>query len=88
MKPSSVFILKRLSLRCLKQENYSWAYNYITNAIKIDNNEAGLYALLAEYYKENNDSIKYYECCMKELENSENYPINCLLAEIYPLNVI
>lgn len=88
MKPSSIFILKRISKWYIKQENYSNAYNYLTNAIKIDNREEELYALLSEYYKENNDSIKYYECCIQELENSQAYSINSILSEIYSLEVV
>jgi predicted Zn-dependent protease len=88
IKPSSVLILKRISKWYIKLGRYSDAYTYITNAIKVDNKESELYELLAEYYKENNDTLKYYECCMKKLENLESYSTSSLLNELYSFNLL
>ena len=83
-----MFILKKISNFYFKHDNFSAAYNYITNALKIDNKEPMLYTLLALYYKENNDTIKFYECSIKEIENSHLHFHDSLLNELFQLNVV
>jgi hypothetical protein len=44
-------------------------------------------SLLSYYYLENRDDAKYYECTLKEIENSKLH-INHFLMNMLPKNII
>lgn len=81
INPSSPYYIKRLVLNYLKQENFSLAYSHLSNGIRMNCKEIGFFYLFSEYYKDNNDENKEYECLMKELEN-QKYNYNSVLYEI------
>lgn len=87
LKPYNIVYLKFVSRFYLNQENHSMAYNYILNAIKMDSSESELYGMLSEYYCANQDSVKEYECLLKEVENQKE-GLFCLVKEIYPHSLI
>ena len=43
--------------------------------------------MLSEYYMNNNDMTKYYQCTMKEIENKK-YHINKFLEDLIDKNFI
>ena len=38
--------------------------------MKVNDKEKGMWAFMADYYQKNKDENKFYECTMKELNNS------------------
>jgi Flp pilus assembly protein TadD len=79
--------LKKISKLFLRRDDYSNAYIYINKAIKLDEEEAGLWNLLSQYYMKNGDYAKYYECIMKELE-IEKFHTNSFLNGLIPKIII
>jgi len=71
----------------LHKDELSHAYIYINKLIKIDPTELDVWSLLSEYYSKNGDFGKYYECIIKELENSKLH-INSFLLSLIPKSII
>lgn len=78
--------LKRYSKLLISKRDYSNAFIYLNKAIKLDSSESGLWSLLGSYYLYNKDTAKYYECIMKEIENSK-YHKNSFLNNLMPKNL-
>ena len=68
------------------KNDLSDVYVFCNTALKINEKEQGLWALMAEYYRLNNDEMKYYECSMKELTNSSKHR-NSFLNDILDINL-
>jgi Tfp pilus assembly protein PilF len=79
--------LKRLSKLLLTKKDYSSAFIFLNTAIKLDNSEADLWQMLSLYYLSNGDNAKYYECILKEMENSKNHA-NSFLFSLLPKVII
>ena len=69
------------------KNDFSNAFIYLNKAIKLDCSETELWSLLGTYYLYNKDTAKYYECVMKEIENSKNHA-NIFLKSLMPKNII
>lgn len=78
--------LKRYSKLLISKGDFSNAFIYLNKAIKLDSSESGLWSLLGSYYLSNKDTAKYYECIMKEIENSK-YHKNSFLSSLMPKNI-
>ena len=65
--------IKLLIEQLFSRNDLSNVYVFCNTAIKINEKEQGLWELMAEYYRLNNDEMKYYECSMKELTNSSKH---------------
>lgn len=87
MYPSNMIALKRISRFLLSRNDFSNAYIYINNAVKLDDNEAEVWNMLSIYYMNNGDNAKYYECVLKELEISKNH-VNSFLFDLIPKVII
>jgi hypothetical protein len=70
-KKNDLIAIKILINILIDNNNYADAFIYIMKGIKIDNQEEGLYYFLSKYYNVYNDLNKFYECSMKEIENSK-----------------
>ena len=70
-KKNDLISIKILINILINNKNYSDAFIYTMKGIKIDNQEEGLYYYLSKYYYFYNDLNKFYECSMKEIENSK-----------------
>ena len=68
------------------KSDLSKVYVFCNSALKINEKEQGLWTLMAEYYRLNNDEMKYYECSMKELTNSSKHR-NSFLNDILDINI-
>ena len=68
------------------KNDLSNVYVFCNSALKINEKEQGLWTLMAEYYRLNNDEMKYYECSMKELTNSSKHR-NSFLNDILDINL-
>ena len=79
--PYNMIGIKILTQLLLNEKNYSDAYIFCMKGLKIDEKESGLWKMLSEYYINNNDTTKYYECTMKEIENRK-YHINKFLEDL------
>ena len=79
--PYNMIGIKILTQLLLNEKNYSDAYIFCMKGLKIDEKESGLWKMLSEYYINNNDTTKYYECTMKEIENRK-YHINTFLEDL------
>jgi hypothetical protein len=79
--------LKRLSILLLNKNDFSNAYIYINKAIKLDDQEKDLWSMLSDYYIKNGDGAKYYECVLREFENSK-FHTNCFLNKLIPKIII
>lgn len=79
--------LKRLAKLFLNRNDNSNAYIYINKAIKLDEEETGLWDMLSNYYMKNGDKAKYYECVLKELELTKNHA-NTFLSNLIPKIII
>ena len=73
--------IKILTQLLLNEKNYSDAYIFCMKGLKIDEKESDLWKMLSEYYINNNDTTKYYECTMKEIENRK-YHIKKFLEDL------
>jgi hypothetical protein len=78
--------MKRCSKLFIAKKEYSSAFIYLNKAIKLNSSESGLWDLLGEYYLYYKDTSKYYECIMKEIENSKHH-INSFLISLMPKNI-
>jgi len=87
INPSNLIILKKLSINNLDNKDLSNAYIYINKLIKIDPTEIDVWNLFSRYYSDNGDFGKYYECIIKELENSKLH-INSFLLQLLPKSII
>ena len=79
--PYNMIGIKILTQLLLNEKNYSDAYIFCMKGLKIDEKESDLWKMLSEYYINNNDTTKYYECTMKEIENRK-YHINKFLEDL------
>ena len=79
--------LKILTQLLLNKKNFSDAYIFCLKGLKIDEKENDLWKMLSEYYMNNNDMTKYYQCTMKEIENKK-YHINKFLEDLIDKNFI
>ena len=70
-KKNDLIAIKILIDILINNKNYSDAFIYTMKGIKIDNQEEGFYYYLSKYYYFYNDLNKFYECSMKEIENSK-----------------
>ena len=78
--------IKLLIEQLFNKNDLSNVYVFCNSALKINEKEQGLWTLLANYYKLNNDEMKYYECSMKELTNSSKHR-NSFLNDILDINL-
>ena len=78
--------IKLLIEQLFSRNDLSNVYVFCNTAIKINEKEQGLWELMAEYYRLNNDEMKYYECSMKELTNSSKHR-NSFLNDILDINL-
>lgn len=78
--------LKRYSKLLISKNDFSNAFIFLNKAIKLDSSESELWCILGNYYLYNNDTAKYYECIMKEIENSK-YHKNSFLSNLLPKTV-
>jgi hypothetical protein len=78
--------LKRYSKLLISKNDFSNAFIYLNKAIKLDSSESGLWSMLGSYYSHNKDIAKYYECIMKEIENSKCHK-NSFLNSIMPKKI-
>ena len=69
-------------MQLLKARDLSNAYVFCDKALKINDKERGMRALMADYYQKNNDENKFYECTMKELTNSSKHRISLLFDNL------
>ena len=79
--PYNMVGIKILTQLLLNEKNYSDAYIFCMKGLKIDEKESDLWKMLSEYYINNNDTTKYYECTMKEIENRK-YHIKKFLEDL------
>jgi hypothetical protein len=79
--------IKRLSKLLLTKKDFSSAFIYLNTAIKLDNSEVDLWQMLSLYYLNNGDNAKYYECVLKEMENSKHH-VNSFLFSLLPKVII
>ena len=70
--------IKLLIAQLLKTGDLSNTYVFCNKALKINDKERGMWALMADYYQKNKDDNKFYECTMKELTNSSKHRISLL----------
>ena len=78
--------MKLLIQQLLIKNDLSNVYVFCNTALKINEKEKEIWGLMAEYYRLNNDEIKYYECSMKELTNSSKHR-NSFLYDILDINL-
>jgi hypothetical protein len=57
------------------------------NALKIDDTERDLWDILAQYYINQGEHVKYYECTMKEIANAK-YHKTAFLYELMPQDLL
>ena len=84
----SIIGLKILSkLLIEKQNDLSNGFIFIMKAIKIDQTESDVWTILSQYYFKQNEQLKYYECCMKEIEN-QKYHTNAFLKSLIKKSIL
>ena len=84
--PTNLEAMKLLIEQLFNKNDLSNVYVFCNTALKINEKEQGLWTLMAEYYRLNNDEMKYYECSMKELTNSSKHR-NSFLNDILDINL-
>ena len=84
--PTNLEAMKLLIEQLFNKNDLSNVYVFCNTALKINEREQGLWTLMAEYYRLNNDEMKYYECSMKELTNSSKHR-NSFLNDILDINL-
>ncbi len=84
--PTNLEAIKLLINHLFIKNDLSNVYVFCNTALKINEKEQGLWALMAEYYRLNKDEMKYYECSMKELTNSSKHR-NSFLNDILDINL-
>ena len=78
--------IKLLITQLFSKNDLSNVYVFCNKALKMNDKEKGMWALMANYYHLNNDEIKYYECSMKELKNSSKHR-NQFLNDILDITI-
>ena len=78
--------MKLLIKQLFNKNDLSNVYVFCNKALKINDKEKGIWALMADYYYLNKDEIKYYECSMKELKNSSKHR-NSFLNDILDITL-
>ena len=87
-KPYDILGLKLYAKLLLdKKTNLSCVYTYCMNALKIDDTERDLWDILAQYYINQGEHVKYYECTMKEIANAK-YHKTAFLYELMPQDLL
>ena len=84
--PTNLEAMKLLIEQLFNKNDLSNVYVFCNTVLKINEKEQGLWTLMAEYYRLNNDEMKYYECSMKELTNSSKHR-NSFLNDILDINL-
>ena len=78
--------IKLLIKQLFNKNDLSNVYVFCNKALKINDKEQGMWALMADYYYLNKDEIKYYKCSMKELKNSSKHR-NSFLNDILDIDI-